>query len=402
MRTGIQGGSPRTPDGILTPRNLQRPRFKLGPISFQDDSSTSSGDETPYRQSAREEKGRKAPIPLPTLTSMELVDQPCLSGHSQLDYSHAPFDSGAQPSPVRSSPAPSMNEIQSSHEDNISRSEDDLASNTGSSPGSRSSTPFFDSVHDSETATPEKPIDRSLDDAILNFNGMSITDGPRGEESLDESVEFPDKVDINGRQVTAKFNDRESWGEEAEGEWRPTNGSKFWQLDALKKGGTPFSLPAKLYKRMYPHQREGVAWLWGLHQGAMGGILGDDMGLGKTFQVACFLAGLFHTRQATSALVLAPVSVIRTWEAELQQWLVSKYTPFIEVKVLTSTTKAAARKSLLYRAVGGGSGRAGSVVVASYGLVASNPAVFAPRGRERPWDYVFLDEGHKIKNTSTK
>ena len=38
-----------------------------------------------------------------------------------------------------------------------------------------------------------------------------------------------------------------------------------------------FVLPAGTYDRMFSHQREGVAWLWGLHKSGSGGILGDDM-----------------------------------------------------------------------------------------------------------------------------
>lgn len=46
-----------------------------------------------------------------------------------------------------------------------------------------------------------------------------------------------------------------------------------------------YTLPAKIAKMLYPHQREGLKWLWSLHCGGTGGILGDDMGLGKTMQV---------------------------------------------------------------------------------------------------------------------
>lgn len=46
-----------------------------------------------------------------------------------------------------------------------------------------------------------------------------------------------------------------------------------------------FVLPYKIFKMLYPHQRDGLKWLWGLHCGDSGGILGDDMGLGKTMQV---------------------------------------------------------------------------------------------------------------------
>lgn len=46
-----------------------------------------------------------------------------------------------------------------------------------------------------------------------------------------------------------------------------------------------FVLPGKIAKMLYPHQRDGLKWLWSLHCQGKGGILGDDMGLGKTMQV---------------------------------------------------------------------------------------------------------------------
>lgn len=96
-------------------------------------------------------------------------------------------------------------------------------------------------------------------------------------------------------------------GQKAPGEWEEEVGGLRWKMEAEKEkicetsrklGVTAtesekplaFSVPAELYKRMYPHQREGVRWLWGLHQGDMGGILGDDMGMGKTFQVSVFFS----------------------------------------------------------------------------------------------------------------
>lgn len=46
-----------------------------------------------------------------------------------------------------------------------------------------------------------------------------------------------------------------------------------------------YKLPGKIANMLYPHQREGLKWLWSLHCKGKGGILGDDMGLGKTMQV---------------------------------------------------------------------------------------------------------------------
>lgn len=46
-----------------------------------------------------------------------------------------------------------------------------------------------------------------------------------------------------------------------------------------------FEMREQIYSKLFAHQREGVAWLWGLHCKKKGGILADDMGLGKTVQV---------------------------------------------------------------------------------------------------------------------
>lgn len=46
-----------------------------------------------------------------------------------------------------------------------------------------------------------------------------------------------------------------------------------------------YKLAGKIANMLYPHQRDGLKWLWSLHCKGKGGILGDDMGLGKTMQV---------------------------------------------------------------------------------------------------------------------
>lgn len=53
----------------------------------------------------------------------------------------------------------------------------------------------------------------------------------------------------------------------------------------FEEGRHRFTLRAKTANMLYPHQRVGLEWFWGLHTKGMGGILGDDMGLGKTLQV---------------------------------------------------------------------------------------------------------------------
>ena len=42
--------------------------------------------------------------------------------------------------------------------------------------------------------------------------------------------------------------------------------------------GHDFLMFKELAGKLYSHQKEGILWLWGLHQKRKGGILADDMG----------------------------------------------------------------------------------------------------------------------------
>lgn len=53
------------------------------------------------------------------------------------------------------------------------------------------------------------------------------------------------------------------------------------------------------------------------------------MGLGKTIQVIAFLSGLFDSGLAKRAMVVAPVSMLQTWQNEFNKWYTLRYLKFI-------------------------------------------------------------------------
>nr|XP_022343270.1 DNA excision repair protein ERCC-6-like isoform X4 [Crassostrea virginica] len=151
--------------------------------------------------------------------------------------------------------------------------------------------------------------------------------------------------------------------------------------------GNGFYLFKDLMKNLYAHQKEGVLWMWGLHQKRKGGILGDDMGLGKTIQVISFLSGLFDMEKVHSVLIVMPVSVIGNWEKEFGKWA-----PGIKVESYHGSKKEKERSLAKIR-------RKGGVLLTSYGLVVTSWEMMSQQdGRPFRWDYLILDEGHKIKN----
>nr|XP_057928106.1 DNA excision repair protein ERCC-6-like [Doryrhamphus excisus] len=148
-----------------------------------------------------------------------------------------------------------------------------------------------------------------------------------------------------------------------------------------------------LYQKLYNYQRDGVAFLYGLYRdGKKGGILADDMGLGKTIQVISFLSGMYDSELVKHALLVMPTSLISNWTKEFAKW-----TPGMRVKEYHGTSKAERSRNLekIQRKSG--------VIITTYTMLINNWQLLSSyQGREFTWDYVILDEAHKIKTSTTK
>jgi SWI/SNF-related matrix-associated actin-dependent regulator of chromatin subfamily A3 len=129
---------------------------------------------------------------------------------------------------------------------------------------------------------------------------------------------------------------------------------------------------------------------------AKGGILADDMGLGKTLQViSLILEGAPGT-----TLILAPVSVMSNWVQQIERHVRKENA----LKVLTY--HGSNRKRMTHREF-----EEYNVVITTYATMATE---YFPRSGNPPklptkeglfstnWARVVLDEGHTIRNASTK
>lgn len=130
-------------------------------------------------------------------------------------------------------------------------------------------------------------------------------------------------------------------------------------------------------------------------------------------QVIAFLSGLFLAKERKrpfTALILMPVSVLASWQGELKRW-----SPALRIFVFHDASRASRLRGLASIQ------RNGGIVLTTYGMVASGQADLtvdvnaephfirsstdaydASRFSSFQWDYLVLDEAHKIKNPSAK
>ncbi|WP_106849650.1 DEAD/DEAH box helicase [Blastococcus sp. Marseille-P5729] len=147
--------------------------------------------------------------------------------------------------------------------------------------------------------------------------------------------------------------------------------------------------PAGITATLRDYQLAGYQWLSFLWDHELGGILADDMGLGKTLQALAALERARADGRLTPdrpALVVAPTSVVATWQREA-----ARFAPDLQVAPITSTSKRSGRT--LAEATDGA-----HLVVTSYALLRIEADQFTARA----WHALILDEAQAVKNHQSR
>ncbi|KAM8800129.1 DNA excision repair protein ERCC-6-like [Eudromia elegans] len=116
------------------------------------------------------------------------------------------------------------------------------------------------------------------------------------------------------------------------------------------------------------------------------------MGLGKTVQIIAFLSGMFDAELVRHVLLVMPTTLVSSWLAEFARW-----TPGLRVREFHGTSKTERTRNLERVQ------RKNGIIITSYQMLINNWQQLASRyGEEFVWDYIILDEAHKIKCPSNK
>ncbi|KAK4468789.1 hypothetical protein MN116_007960 [Schistosoma mekongi] len=157
-----------------------------------------------------------------------------------------------------------------------------------------------------------------------------------------------------------------------------TNPASSIEVSKLKEYGM-----VKLAPRDY--QLQGITWLINCDSQGHGGLLCDEMGLGKTCQVICFILAISSQKSDATFLIVSPLSVIENWRCELQSIAPNiAFMTYIGDKATRHNLRSDYNKSI-------------SILLTTYELCINDEGFF----KTLHWDYVIVDEGHRLKNSNT-
>ncbi|RFU73768.1 snf2 family helicase atpase [Trichoderma arundinaceum] len=256
--------------------------------------------------------------------------------------------------------------------------------------------PMFSSVASTSTSTSTSQAPRYGDEVFYTDPAKASEDlkallegGMEGDD--DEGVESEGKQELSGEEKKPK---------EVAVVKDPKIIAKDGNVDGLKV-------------QLLPHQVEGVNWMRGRELGPVkkgtvpkGGLLADDMGLGKTLQsISLILINQkpkkdeegwkkhFQSINKTT-LVVAPLALIRQWEAEIREKVAK--THGLKVLVHHGPQRTKNFEDL----------RLYDVVITTYQILVSEHGKSLGDVKTGcfglHWWRIILDEAHTIKNRNAK
>ncbi|KAH7443566.1 hypothetical protein KP509_02G040400 [Ceratopteris richardii] len=173
--------------------------------------------------------------------------------------------------------------------------------------------------------------------------------------------------------------------------------TRFDQLQSRTPSTAPPSSDSKLLfkdgRALRDYQEKGLAWIYHNFQNRVNCILADEMGLGKTMQSVSMLHKLCMTRKLKGPfLVIAPVSTLGHWQREVES--------LTDMNCVVFSGSAEDRNIIKeYEFYYPKSQRVKfNVLLTSFEILMKEQGFLS----KHEWQYVIVDEAHRLKSTSSK
>jgi ATP-dependent helicase STH1/SNF2 len=136
------------------------------------------------------------------------------------------------------------------------------------------------------------------------------------------------------------------------------------------------------------YQLKGLQWMISLYNNNLNGILADEMGLGKTIQTISLITYLIEKKHEQGPfLVIVPLSTLTNWNNEFEKWAPS-------VTRIVYKGPPNARKQQQQQIRWGQF----QVLLTTYEFIIKDRPILS----KVKWLHMIVDEGHRMKNASSK